>query len=222
MPAVIEVQQLHKSYGETVAVDDVSFDVQEGEIFGILGPNGAGNPVTELRRSLGVGNDRRAPATRGSRPRRSSRGSGCGGTGCRRRRRPGRRCSSSTHPEDRTARVVPGRGIACRRIGVWSFRWTRLRRSGSGWRSRWRTSGFTFTGSGCGVSTLARVTRRSRPGSRGGSCAGRGITRRTSTVGRYDGPRRGTQACWRRLGRGRRGQAHYRFMTLLGGRALAG
>jgi len=32
-----------QSYGETVAVDDVSFDVQEGEIFGILGPNGAAN-----------------------------------------------------------------------------------------------------------------------------------------------------------------------------------
>jgi ABC-2 type transport system ATP-binding protein len=41
MPAVIEVQHLHKSYGDTVAVDDVSFSVQEGEIFGILGPNGA-------------------------------------------------------------------------------------------------------------------------------------------------------------------------------------
>lgn len=43
MTTVIEVQHLHKSYGETVAVDDVSFDVQEGEIFGIFGPNGAAN-----------------------------------------------------------------------------------------------------------------------------------------------------------------------------------
>jgi len=42
MGAVIEVQHLHKNYGDTVAVDDVSFAVQEGEIFGILGPNGAG------------------------------------------------------------------------------------------------------------------------------------------------------------------------------------
>jgi ABC-type sugar transport system ATPase subunit len=42
MPAVIEVQHLHKSYGKTVAVDDISFAVEQGEIFGILGPNGAG------------------------------------------------------------------------------------------------------------------------------------------------------------------------------------
>jgi ABC-2 type transport system ATP-binding protein len=46
MSAVIEVQHLHKSYGDTVAVDDVSFAVAGGEVFGILGPNGAGKTTT--------------------------------------------------------------------------------------------------------------------------------------------------------------------------------
>jgi ABC-type branched-subunit amino acid transport system ATPase component len=35
-----EVQHLHKVYGDTVAVDAVSFTVQEDEVFGILSPNG--------------------------------------------------------------------------------------------------------------------------------------------------------------------------------------
>src|SRR3954470_7881905 len=42
----IEVRNLRKTYGETVAVDDVSFTVEEGEIFGVLGPNGAGKTTT--------------------------------------------------------------------------------------------------------------------------------------------------------------------------------
>ncbi len=42
MTHVIEVQNLGKVYGQTTAVDNVSFAVQKGEIFGIVGPNGAG------------------------------------------------------------------------------------------------------------------------------------------------------------------------------------
>jgi ABC-2 type transport system ATP-binding protein len=43
---VIEVEKLVKKYGERVAVNEVSFSVQEGEIFGLLGPNGAGKTTT--------------------------------------------------------------------------------------------------------------------------------------------------------------------------------
>src|SRR5215468_1973093 len=46
MTTVIEVQHMRKRYGDTLAVDDVSFAVERGEIFGILGPNGAGKTTT--------------------------------------------------------------------------------------------------------------------------------------------------------------------------------
>ncbi|HET9016911.1 MAG TPA: ABC transporter ATP-binding protein [Thermomicrobiaceae bacterium] len=39
---VVTVEHLRKTYGATVAVDDVSFAIHDGEIFGIIGPNGAG------------------------------------------------------------------------------------------------------------------------------------------------------------------------------------
>jgi ABC-2 type transport system ATP-binding protein len=41
-PSAIDVEHIVKKYGEFTAVDDVSFNVKEGEIFGLLGPNGAG------------------------------------------------------------------------------------------------------------------------------------------------------------------------------------
>src|ERR1700690_1574343 len=43
---VIQVSGVRKTYGATVAVDEVSFDVNDGEIFGLIGPNGAGKTPT--------------------------------------------------------------------------------------------------------------------------------------------------------------------------------
>ena len=42
VPNAIEVEHIVKKFGDFTAVDDVSFNVKEGEIFGLLGPNGAG------------------------------------------------------------------------------------------------------------------------------------------------------------------------------------
>jgi ABC-2 type transport system ATP-binding protein len=43
---VIRVESIRKTYGQTVAVSDISFEVQQGEIFGLIGPNGAGKTTT--------------------------------------------------------------------------------------------------------------------------------------------------------------------------------
>jgi ABC-2 type transport system ATP-binding protein len=51
--AAIEVNGLTRYYGETRGVEEITFDVREGEIFGVLGPNGAGKTTT-IRTLMGL------------------------------------------------------------------------------------------------------------------------------------------------------------------------
>lgn len=51
--SVLQVRNLRKVYGTTVAVDDVSFSVEAGQILGLLGPNGAGKTTT-IHMLLGI------------------------------------------------------------------------------------------------------------------------------------------------------------------------
>src|SRR6476659_10175955 len=53
MAHAIEVSNLSKRFGDVVAVDDLSFTVDEGRVVGFLGPNGAGKTTT-LRMLLGL------------------------------------------------------------------------------------------------------------------------------------------------------------------------
>lgn len=51
--ALLEVGELHKSFGDIHAVAGVSFRVEPGEIFGLIGPDGAGKTST-LRMIVGL------------------------------------------------------------------------------------------------------------------------------------------------------------------------
>ncbi len=58
---IVEVNNLHKSYGGRAVVDGVSFEIHEGEIFGVLGPNGAGK-TTSVEHISGLRKPDEAPS----------------------------------------------------------------------------------------------------------------------------------------------------------------
>jgi sodium transport system ATP-binding protein len=70
---VIEVSELHKTYGRTVAVHSISFTAPNGQVTGLLGPNGAGK-TTALRAIAGISRPNRGRALiDGHDPRRDAR-----------------------------------------------------------------------------------------------------------------------------------------------------
>ncbi len=50
---VLSVKKINKSFGNFCAVNDLSFDIQQGQVYGLLGPNGAGKTTT-IRMIMGI------------------------------------------------------------------------------------------------------------------------------------------------------------------------
>ena len=50
---VVELDRISKSYGEKIAVQDLSLQIEPGMMFGLLGPNGAGKTST-IRMMIGI------------------------------------------------------------------------------------------------------------------------------------------------------------------------
>ena len=64
MSLIIQTNQLTKSYGRSRGIIDVTFEIQQGEVFGFLGPNGAGKTTT-MRTLMGLLHENRGSATIG-------------------------------------------------------------------------------------------------------------------------------------------------------------
>ena len=70
---MIEIRGLTKRFGDTVAVDDVSFDVVPGRVTGFLGPNGSGKSTT-MRAIMGLDWPTSGTVTVNGRPSRATAG----------------------------------------------------------------------------------------------------------------------------------------------------
>ena len=51
---LVHIENLVKRYGDLLALDHLSLDIEEGEIFGLLGPNGSGNRHQLLARTVKI------------------------------------------------------------------------------------------------------------------------------------------------------------------------
>ncbi|MRT18642.1 ATP-binding cassette domain-containing protein, partial [Vitellibacter sp. q18] len=53
MSAILKVENLNKAFKDKLVIDNISFEVNQGEIMAILGPNGAGKSTT-IRNIMGI------------------------------------------------------------------------------------------------------------------------------------------------------------------------